>query len=70
VRSGTKDGHLRDAIAGMKELKALFISVHDPKDTRQANEAVVAIETRREELGFDELEDIYFFPSESAHIWG
>lgn len=63
------DAHLRNAIASMKKLETLYISVHDPLNTVEADQASVAIQERRRELKHKDLK-IRYFTAPSANVWG
>jgi hypothetical protein len=66
---GANDEHLRNAIAGIKDLKELYIGVRDGAITAKADEASAAIHAIRHQRGLTQL-DIYYFLSESANVWG
>ena len=62
------DAHIRNAIAKMKNLKELFIGVHDTGDTTEAEAAAAAIALARADYGFRDL-DIKFYAAASANVW-
>jgi hypothetical protein len=62
------DDHLRHAIAGIRKLKELYISVRDQNNTAKADEASAAIQGIRSQRGLPALE-VHYYLADSAGVW-